>query len=123
MFIFNGVERNILEFNLESETAKIIGDLPFQSGTSSVYSTTAIPWGHDGAWLFAGNYRRVTNPILLYNATSKEVHIPCANTPSLPTLYHVPVSVKVGNHGYLIGGLGSLKEDDGSYHPTNGILR
>jgi hypothetical protein len=47
IFIFNGREGKVLEFNEISETATIIGDLPFQAGTST-YSTTAIPNGQNG---------------------------------------------------------------------------
>jgi hypothetical protein len=43
IFVFNGLHRKIMEFSEETETAKIIGDLPFQNDTSAVYSTTAIP--------------------------------------------------------------------------------
>jgi hypothetical protein len=122
IFIFNGGQRNILEFNQESETGKIIGDLPFQTETSPVNSTTAISNGQDGVWLFAGNNPKATNPVLLFNTENKVVYIPTVNSTSLPTLYYVPASVRDGNHGYLIGGLGNAQESDGSYHPTNGII-
>jgi hypothetical protein len=122
IFIFNGRQRNVLEFNQESETAKIIGDLPFRTGTSTVYTTTAISNGQDGVWLFAGYSPKATNPVLLFNTANKVVYIPTANSTSLPTLLEVPVSVWDGSHGYLIGGLGRVEESDGSYHPSNGIL-
>jgi hypothetical protein len=121
--IFSGQGRSVLEFSEESEAVKIIGDLPFQVGTSTVYSTTAIPNGQDGVWLFAGNSPRATNPILLFNVTTKDVDSQVTNTTSLPTLYKVPVSVSDGRNGYLIGGFGYVGESDGSYYPTNGILR
>jgi hypothetical protein len=120
--IFSGQARTILEFSEESEAVKIIGDLPFQDNLS-VLSTAAIPNGQDSVWLFAGNSPRSTNPILLFNVTTKNVDSQVANTTSLPTLYQVPVSVSDGRNGYLIGGLGRLRENDGSYYPTNGILR
>jgi hypothetical protein len=122
IFIFNGRQRNILEFDQESETATIIGDLPFQTGNSTVYSTTAIPNGQDGVWLFAGNDPKATNPVLLFNTANKVVYIPTANSTSMPPLYEVSVSVWDGSYGYLIGGLGKVKESDGSYSPTNGVL-
>jgi hypothetical protein len=120
IFIFNGRQGNILEFSETSETAVIIGDLPFQIVNSTVSSTTAIPNGNDGVWLFAGN--RPTNPVLLFNTVNKVVYIPTENITSLPTLYVQPASVWEGHQGYLIGGLGMVPEIDGSYHPTNGIL-
>jgi hypothetical protein len=121
--IFSGQGRNVLEFSEESEAVKIIGDLPFQVGTPNVYSTTAIPNGQDCVWLFAGNSPRATHPILLFNVTTKDVESQVTNTTSLPTLYKVPVSVSDGRNGYLIGGFGYVSESDGSYYPTNGILR
>jgi hypothetical protein len=122
IFIFNGQGRNILEFNDKSETVKIIGDLPFQSGTSTVSSITAISNGQDGVWLFAGNSPKATNPVLLFNTANKAVNIPTANSTSLQTLYYHTASVWDGSHGYLIGGFGRVQESDGSYHPTIGIL-
>jgi hypothetical protein len=122
-FIFSGRTRSVLEFSEEFEVGKIIGDLPFQVGTSTVASTTAIPNGQDSVWLFAGSSQRATNPILLFNVTTKDVDVQVANTTTLPTLYQVPVSVSDGRNGYIIGGLGYASESDGSYYPTNGILR
>jgi hypothetical protein len=122
IIIFNGGERNVLEFNQQSESAKIIADLPFLNGTSTVASTIAIPNSQDGVWLFAGNYPNTTNPVLLFNTTNKVVYIPTVNSTLLPTLCCQPVSVWDGNHGYIIGGFGRVPESDGSYHPTNGIL-
>jgi hypothetical protein len=122
IIIFNGRERNILEFNQQSESASIIGDLPFVNGTSTVGSTTAIPNSQDGVWLFGATFPKATNPILLFNTANKVVYIPTVNPTSLPTLFDLPVSVRDGNHGYIIGGFGRVQESDGSYHPTNGIL-
>jgi hypothetical protein len=122
-FIFSGQERNALQFSEELETATIISDLPFQVGTSTFLSTTAISNGQDGVWLFAGNSPRATNPILLFNVTTYDVDVQIANTTTLPTLYQVPSSVRDGKYGYLIGGLGKLTESDGTYYPTDGILR
>jgi hypothetical protein len=122
ILIFNGYQRNILEFSETSETAVIIGDLPFQSDNSTVSSTTAIPNSNDGVWLFAGNNPKPTNPVLLFNTANKVVYIPTENLTSLPTLHYQAASVWEGRQGYLIGGLGRVPEIDGSYHPTNGIL-
>jgi hypothetical protein len=121
-FIFSGQERNVLEFREDSEAVKIIADLPFRDNLT-VFSTAAIPNGQGGVWLFAGNSPRATNPILLFSVTTKDVDSQVANTTSLPTLNQVPVSVSDSRNGYLIGGLGKLRESDGSYYPTNGILR
>jgi hypothetical protein len=121
-FIFSGQARTILEFSEESEAVKIIGDLPFQENLP-VLSTAAIPNGQDCVWLFAGNSPRATNPILLFNVTTKDVGSQVANTTSLPTLHEAPVSVSDGRNGYIVGGFGMVRESDGSYYPTNGILR
>jgi hypothetical protein len=122
IFIFNAAHDNVLEFNQESETAKIIGDLPFQTGDSIVFSSTAIPNGQDGVWLFAGYTTKATNPVVLFNTANKVVYIPTVNSTSLPTLFYQPASVWYGSYGYLIGGIGRAQESDGSYHPSNGIL-
>jgi hypothetical protein len=131
ILLFNGSLRKIMEFSEETETASIIGDLLFDNYTGTfpncniplTYTTTAIPDGKDGVWLFAGNWRNPTNPILIFNTTTKDVQSSPANTTSLPTLYSVPASVSYGHYGYLIGGLGKVNESDGSAHPSNGILR
>jgi hypothetical protein len=122
IFIFDGKLTNILEFNQETETSKVIGDLPFQTGSTNVDSTTAIPNGQDGVWLFAGNAQRVTNPVLLFNTANKTVYVPTLNSTSIPSMHEAPVSVSDGSRGYLIGGLGKVQNSDGSFHPTNGIL-
>jgi hypothetical protein len=108
IIIFNGRERNVLEFKQDSEILTIIGNLPFKTATSIVLSTTAIPKGQDVVWLFAGNEQRVTNPILIFNTTNKVVYIPSVNSTSLPSLYVTPVSVWDGRQGYLIGGFGRV---------------
>jgi hypothetical protein len=121
--IFSSRQRNVLEFSEEFEAVKVIADLPFQVGTSTVFSTTAIPNDKECVWLFAGNNPRATNPILLFNVTTKVVDVQAANTTSLPNLFEAPVSVRDGESGYLIGGFGRVRESDGNYYPTNGILR
>jgi hypothetical protein len=100
----------------------IIGDLPFQSGNSTVLSTTAIPNGNDGVWLFAGTNPKPTNPVLLFNTVNKLVNIPTENLASLPTLFFQPAPVWEGRQGFLIRGLRRVPEIDGTYHPTNKIL-
>jgi hypothetical protein len=112
LFIFNGLYRNFLEFNEELESAKVIGDLPFENGTFTVYSTSAIPTNQGDVCLFAGNYDKAINPVLQFNAFSKTVQIPCLNTTSLPTLFVIPASVRGDLHGYLIGALGYVSESD-----------
>jgi hypothetical protein len=123
IFIFNGRESNVLEFNEKSETAEVIGELPFMNGTSWIHSVRAISTGQDGVWLFAGNAPKATNPVLLFNTASKLVSIPTISPTLIPHLFEAPASVSDGSQGYLIGGIGRLDESDGSYHPNNGILR
>jgi hypothetical protein len=123
IFIFNGRERTILEFDETSETVKIIADLPFLPGTSSVTSKAAIPKGNDSVWLFNGDNPNATNPVLLFDTAKKVAYIPTANSTSPPSLWANPASVWSESHGYLVGGFGRLPESNGSYHPTNGILR
>jgi hypothetical protein len=120
-FIFNGQERNIMEFSEESESARIIGELSFQNGTS-VFSTTAVPDRSGDAWLFAGNNPKATNPVLFFNSTEKIAYIPTTNTTRPPALYSVPATFYDRDQSYLIGGLGRVPEGDGSFHPANGIL-
>jgi hypothetical protein len=121
-FIFSGQTRTVLEFSEKSEAVKIIGELPFQDNLP-VLSTAAIRNGQDSVWLFAGNEFSAANPVLLFNVTTNGVDVQVANTTTLPTLFQVPVSVRDGRNGYIIGGLGLVRESDGSYYPTNGILR
>jgi hypothetical protein len=123
MFIFNGQGRNVLEFNQDLGTGRIIGDLPFLPGGSDVDLTTPIPNGKGDVWIVAGNNPRTTNPVLLFNATTKIVTFPSGNKNSFPTLTFGPASVTDGKHGYIIRGLGRLPESDGSYHRSIGILR
>jgi hypothetical protein len=122
IFLFDGYRGKIMEFSEKTETARIIGDLLFQNGTSTVVSTTAIPDGNDGVWVFSGSYVKPSNPVLQFNATTKDVNSSSANT-ALPTLYFRPASVSDGCYGYVIGGLGWARDSDGSTHPSNGILK
>jgi hypothetical protein len=121
MFIFNGKGRCVMEFDLESETAKIISGLHFHYGKNPVYSTTAIPIGQDGVWVVAGSYPPADFNVALFNATTR--HSMSVNAYLLPTLYQRPVAVRDGRHGYVIGGLGRRKEEDGTYHRSDGVLR
>jgi hypothetical protein len=124
IFIFGGNNRDVMEFDEASETAYVIAALPFQS--SPVLATAAIPNGKEdgGVWIFAGNNPKVANPILLFNTKTKAVSIPAGNSTSqLPPLYEILCAVTDGRSGYIIGGLGRVPGPDGSYHPTNGMLR
>jgi hypothetical protein len=126
IFLFDGRNRNVLEFSEDTESAKFIGDLLFQSAT--VLATSAIPDGKDGVWILAGNDPKPINPILFFNTTSKLVSAPSGNNSStashLPTLYNRPSPVFDGlNNGYLIGGFGVARETNGSVHASDGILR
>jgi hypothetical protein len=130
IFIFNGPYRVVLEFNEELEKAEVIGDFLFQNGTF-FHSTTAIPNGQEGVWLFGGTSEcefesgggKPTNLILYFNTTSKTMSIPNGNFTSLPTLCETPAPVFDGHNGFLIGGLGREWESDGSYRPINGLLK
>jgi hypothetical protein len=62
-FIFNGRYRNILEFDMESDAARIIAELPFWYGKNTVLSTSAIFDGTDSVWLFAGEFQKPHHPI------------------------------------------------------------
>jgi hypothetical protein len=124
IFIFNGkYPRTIMQFEEATEKARIIGDLAFQTDPSPVFSAAAIPNG-GSVWLFAGNNPKPTNPILKFNTVDKTVSIPTgnANLP-FPTLFENSATVTDGRSGYIIGGIGRAAERDGSYHPTNGILK
>jgi hypothetical protein len=125
--IFNGRNtRNVIEFYEATETAKVIGDLPFISNTLSAFSTTAaIPNGQgSGVWIFAGNDPMVPNPILLFNTKDKTVSIPTWNKIwEFPTLYETPAAVTDGRYWYIIGGLGRAMEIGPPIHPGQGILR
>jgi hypothetical protein len=124
MFLFDGNGGNVLEFSEETESARIIAELSFFNVTSTVYSVTAFPDNKDGIWLFAGNAGKPTYPILQFNTTTNTVHVPNADTTTLRTLYAVPTSVRDSSHGYLIGGIGRVPEgEDGTYQPSNGIVR
>jgi hypothetical protein len=123
IFLFDGRGKNVLEFSEETETARIIADLSFFDGTSSVATVAALPDNQDSIWLFAENTGMPTYPILQFNRTTKTVQIPNVDTTSLPTLYYSPVAVKDSSHGYLVGGIGRDPEEDGSFHPGNGMLR
>jgi N-acetylneuraminic acid mutarotase len=126
IFIYNGYTRDIIQFEEASETANVIADLPFQSDPQAVFSAAAIPNGKENVsiWLFAGNNPKVTNPILLFNTVTKTVSIPTGNkTSQFPTLYETPATVTDNKDGYIIGGFGRVAERNGSYHPTNGILK
>jgi hypothetical protein len=93
IFLLAGRERKVMEFSEETGTAREIGELPFKNGTSLVISTTALHDGKDDVWLFAANYARPTNPILLFNTTTKNVHSSSANTSSFLSLYFAPAPV------------------------------
>jgi hypothetical protein len=124
-FIFNGRYRNILEFDMESDTARIIAELPFWYGKNTVLSTAAIFDGRDSVWLFAGEFQKPHHPILRFNTTSKLVSIPEQDEASkVPTFccFLAAGSIWDGQDGYILGGIGRTSESDGSYHPTNGIL-
>jgi hypothetical protein len=123
MLLFDGRGRNILEFSEETETARVIGELSFYNSTISVSTVTALSDNKDGIWLFAGDQRKPTYPILQFNTTTRAVQIPNADTTALPTLYYAPEPVRDGSHGYIIGGIGKSPEGDGSFHPGSGMIR
>jgi hypothetical protein len=119
ILLFDGYNGNVLEFSEETELVRIVADLSFNNA-DPVSSVTALPDNKDGIWLFAGNYGKPTYLILQFNTTAKSVHVPNADT---TTLFSNPALVKDCSHGYLIGGIGGYPEEDGIYHPSNGLLR
>jgi hypothetical protein len=87
-------------------------------------SSGAIPDGEDGVWVFARNNLKPTNPSLMFNTVTKTVSIPTESpTSQLPTLFETSAAVTDGKDGHLIRGFERAAEKDGSYHPTNGILK
>jgi hypothetical protein len=123
IFLFDGRNKNVLEFSEDTESAKVIADLPFQSST--VHATSAISDGKDGVWILVGNDPKPNNPTVFFNTTSKLVSAPSGNaSTTLPTLYYKPSTVYDGfNNGYLIGGIGIVRESNGTVHASDGILR
>jgi hypothetical protein len=120
-FIYSGYYRSIMEFDMDTETAKIIGELPFREG--AVYSTSAIHDGSDKVWVLAGDFAKPSYPVLEFNMTSKVAAVPAIDTTCIPTLSMKPASVWDGQFGYILGGMGRVEESDGNFHPTDGILR
>jgi hypothetical protein len=45
------------------------------------------------------------------------------NSSSLPSLYYYLATVSDGEMGYIIEEFGEVPETDGSFHPTDGIIR
>jgi hypothetical protein len=110
---------------MESDTARIIAELPFWYGKNTVLSTAAIFDGKDSVLLFAGEFQKPHHQILRFNTTSKLVSIPEQETSKVPTFccFLAAGAIWDGQEGYIVGGIGRTSESDGSYHPTNGILR
>jgi hypothetical protein len=82
ILIYNGrYTRDIIQFEETSESATVIGDLPFQNDPSLVFSAAAIPNGKENGsvWIFAGNNLKPTNPIILFNTVTKTVSILIGN--------------------------------------------
>jgi hypothetical protein len=121
-FIFNGQSRDIIEFDTKTERSKVIGQLDFTDDV--VLSVGGIPDGKESIWLFSSDYIRPQITVLHFNTTSRLISIPEGNfNASLPRLFVKPAMVFDGLVGYIIGGVGRLRNEDGSLPPTNGILR
>jgi hypothetical protein len=102
-FIFSGRGGNILEFNLNSETVKIVADLSFRSGpvdrTASITDSTS-----NRVWLFPGSTERLTHRVIIFNLEIKLISNVHKNI-SIPLLHHTTAPVSTGRHGYIIGGI------------------
>jgi hypothetical protein len=119
-FIFNEFKHNILRFNLDSEKVQIVEDLPFVNG--SVGSTACIADSvSKRVWILPGSSSNTPNRAMIFNTIS-EIITPHPNV-SVPYLTTNPATVSTGRYGYIIGGIGSVFESDGSKHPSDGILR
>jgi hypothetical protein len=55
-FIFNRRYRNIIKYDMESDTSRITAELPLWYGKNTVLSTKAIYDGKGSVWLFAGEF-------------------------------------------------------------------
>jgi hypothetical protein len=120
-FIFNGRSKNILEFDLESETVKIIGDLSFGNGrVGSTASVMDSSWKM--VWIFPGSYGKITDGAKMFNLETKLASNP-QHRLSFPPLFHSPATVSAGRYGYIIGGIGRKTKSSGIQHPSQGILR
>jgi hypothetical protein len=124
-YIFSGTNGCVIEFDAESGTSKVVAELPFgNTGAIPIESTTVF---HDErgnrVWVFAENWPKPLNPVLLFDLETKEVSVPAMNFSSLPRLYVHPATVVDGRYGYFVGGIGRALEEDGNYHPGNGIIR
>jgi hypothetical protein len=58
-----------MEFDMETETAKIVGELPFREG--AVYYTSAIHDGSDRVWVLAEDFTRTSYHVLEFNMTKQ----------------------------------------------------
>jgi hypothetical protein len=124
--IFDCRNLSILEFDMESETAKVVADIPFNDPTSYVSSCATIYDKEENVvWIFLTDYKKLKSPVLKFDTKNKVVMEPEEGLISgLPPLYYMPRAVlATGKSGYLIGGFGKVKENDGTYHPSNGILK
>jgi hypothetical protein len=120
-FIFNGRSENILEFDLESETVKIVGDLSFRNGTVSS-TASIIDSSLNGVWIFPGSDDKLTDGVKMFNLETKLASNPHHHL-SIPPLFHSPATVSAGRYGYIIGGIGRISKSSGIQHPSQGILR
>jgi hypothetical protein len=111
-------------------TSKIISRLHFQTEGAVLFippqpfPLAKTVWVHGIRYIdgvIAGNYPPVDSPVFLFNATTR--HSMSVNAYLLPNFYQRPVTVRDGSHGYVIGRLGRRNEGDGTYHPSDGVLR
>jgi hypothetical protein len=66
VFIFNGYKNNILRFNLDSDTVKIVEDLSF--GNDTVLSTLCVTDSTSNrVWIFPGSKLKLSSRRMIFN--------------------------------------------------------
>jgi hypothetical protein len=105
----------IIQFDPVSETSQVIGELPGKLGSVAAMHDRA----HERAFLFAGSADQF--PLMHFELDSETLTTLVQN--SLPELQGKPAVVYDGKYGYIIGGYGIDREDDGTMFPSGGILR
>jgi hypothetical protein len=117
-FIFDAHGREVLEFDLEAETVKIIGELSFGDefvrGTVSVKDITS-----NSVWIFG--ITRTGLAVNIFNTASKLTSNPNIYI-SVP-LDVIPAVVSAGRYGYLFGVHRSVRDSSESTFSSYNILR
>jgi hypothetical protein len=121
-FLFTIHSGVIQEFNMQSETVKIIGDLWF--GDVISYSTASITDSSSNTvWLFPGSDEKHINRSLIFDPETKLTSTSPYQNERFASLNQYPATVSTGRYGYIIGGIGRTPNPDGSKYSSNGILR